>query len=232
MQKIFIIDLENVHSNGFSGSEKLSEEDQIIIFESEICKFFSDKMPETYAKIITEEAHNGYPNAMDIKIIGKVFSVYSPDIEIYIISKDKGYEGIIEAAKKLRINNVYVSKNIKQACYESELHILIKKREDIDKNIKRIRDLIAISDPLCPKSDISLSDTLKGLNVDLFCTKINNLKKKIYKSETENDLREYLWNVYTTATSKQIKKDYHILYDNADKLFNCKQEILKERIFK
>lgn len=233
MKKIFIVDLENVHCSGLIGADKLSNEDEIIIFESEICTTPIEMIPETKANIIFNTSHNGYPNSMDIKVIGKALLVYEPDNYIYIISSDKGYTGIIEAVSKLGVNNIALVKNIEQGCLDFQLKELEKKREEIDKDIEKIKDLILIADPEFPHSEFKLEEILEELDVELTPKKLNNLKKRILTAEKVNDLEHYLNEIASARSDsipKEIRADYKILFQNAERLFNCKKELLAEKI--
>ena len=98
--RYYLIDYENVHQAGFVGIEELKSEDNIIIFYS----LNADSMPfslfealhTTPANLVLNKVDIGEKNALDIQLatycgylIGE-----NKNVEVHIISRDRGYEFI------------------------------------------------------------------------------------------------------------------------------------------
>lgn len=95
---IFLVDYENVHSNGFNGINQLSEKDLIIVFYTkEVKQIPIDlhlKLQNTKAKIEYLKAENGRKNALDFQLtsyLGYLISKNSLE-SYYIVSNDQGYK--------------------------------------------------------------------------------------------------------------------------------------------
>ncbi|HET6786166.1 MAG TPA: PIN domain-containing protein [Erysipelotrichaceae bacterium] len=95
---IFLVDYENVHSNGFNGINQLSENDLIIVFYTkEVKQIPIDlhlKLQNAKAKIEYLKAENGRKNALDFQLtsyLGYLISKNSNE-SYYIVSNDQGYK--------------------------------------------------------------------------------------------------------------------------------------------
>ena len=138
----YLIDYENVASNGFIGIEALTNDDKVIIFYSES----NCKLPFSLHKQINESAAQF--EYMDIKTTGKnsldfQLSTYLGYIiakesnkEFTVISNDEGFNAIIKfwKSRNIRINRC---KNLSRQTNESikeQLKTLLKQYpEDINK---------------------------------------------------------------------------------------------------
>ncbi|MCL2694581.1 MAG: PIN domain-containing protein [Oscillospiraceae bacterium] len=98
--RIFLIDFENVHSEGMTGVDHLTEMDEVVIFYSSnadsvtfdiLHKLMFCKSKLTYYKI-----KRGGKNALDFQLSCYLgFRIRKdPDAEFYIISRDNGYDFI------------------------------------------------------------------------------------------------------------------------------------------
>lgn len=102
----YYIDYENTGWAGINGIANLSNEDEVDIL---YCK--NETMPlgkiidvmRSPAKINFIQVKRGTPNALDFQLVGRLFKEYDPEEQYCIISKDRGYDIILE--------NEYVGSN-------------------------------------------------------------------------------------------------------------------------
>ncbi len=110
MNTTYLIDLENVNSGGFEGANNLEESDELIVFYSE--KADTLKIPiitallKTNAAIKFYKSKNGILNAMDFDIVSVLGIVYNTEREFVIVSKDKGFDVVVERYRSFGKANV------------------------------------------------------------------------------------------------------------------------------
>lgn len=99
MRDIYLIDFENVASEGLSGITYLDPEDQVVIFFSNNSKSLSMKMHILIGKSVCHldyfEATVGGKNALDHQIstwLGYLVATKAADRNYYIVSRDAGYK--------------------------------------------------------------------------------------------------------------------------------------------
>ena len=95
---IYLVDFENVTSEGLSGVSRLSEEDKVILFYStkanKISMPIHVEMSKSLASFEYKEVLVGGKNALDYQLstyLGYLIG-QKEDTNYYIVSKDKGYE--------------------------------------------------------------------------------------------------------------------------------------------
>ena len=100
MQKIFLVDTENVNIRSLKGANYLDKNDLIILFTTDktIVHNFHDnliKTIETEATIKNIHIESGGKNCLDFQLVSclglLIGSNKNKNINYYIISKDKGY---------------------------------------------------------------------------------------------------------------------------------------------
>lgn len=95
---IYLIDFENVHSDGLKGVEQLDRKDECYIFYSEHAGVLSfnmhKKITESRAKIYYVEAQVGMKNALDFQLVSYLGYMLreKPEETYCIISNDKAFE--------------------------------------------------------------------------------------------------------------------------------------------
>ncbi|MBR1752066.1 MAG: hypothetical protein IJ740_14565 [Ruminococcus sp.] len=110
MNTTYLIDLENVNSSGFEGAENLTDTDELIVFYSE--KADTLKIPiitsllGTSAQIKFYKCKNGIMNAMDFDIVSVLGIVYNSERDFVIVSKDKGFDVVVERYRSFGKGNV------------------------------------------------------------------------------------------------------------------------------
>lgn len=101
MRDIYLIDFENVASEGLSGITYLSEEDQVIIFYSNNSNRLTMKMHILIGKSVCQlryfEVTVGGKNALDHQIstyLGYLIGTGAAERNYYIVSRDMGYKHV------------------------------------------------------------------------------------------------------------------------------------------
>lgn len=95
---VYLIDFENVRSDGLIGIEELGNDNEIFIFYSEHADSLTfelhRRIVKSDAKVYYVEAETGTKNALDFQLVSYLGYMLreKPDIPYYIISKDKGFE--------------------------------------------------------------------------------------------------------------------------------------------
>lgn len=107
----FYVDFENVQCQGMYGIANLNETDEVLVLYSvnaNTVKFsIVEEIRRSKAKIVLKEVAVGTPNALDFHLITYMLLDYSPDSDIYIVSKDTGYNAAISAMKSRGRHNVH-----------------------------------------------------------------------------------------------------------------------------
>jgi len=100
--RIFLIDFENVHSEGMVGVDHLTERDEVVIFYSSNADSVSfdvlHKLMFCKSKLSYYKIKRGGKNALDFQL--SCYLGYricrEPDAEYYIISRDNGFDFIMD----------------------------------------------------------------------------------------------------------------------------------------
>lgn len=111
----YLIDYENVHVNGLVGLEERTKEDMIIIFyssNSDSLNFLlHQKLIQSQAKIEYIKIEGKSKNSLDFHLVSYMgyLLAQNPQEEFVIISKDNGYQGVVEfwKKKKMSISTAY-----------------------------------------------------------------------------------------------------------------------------
>lgn len=100
--KIYLIDFENVHSEGMTGVDLLSEDDEVVIFYSANADSISfdvlHKLMFCKAKLSYFKIRRGGKNALDFQLSSYLgYRLGSdPTAEFYIISRDSGFDFVLD----------------------------------------------------------------------------------------------------------------------------------------
>lgn len=182
--RYYLIDYENVHQAGFEGIEKLTENDNLVIFyttNAETLTFsLYEKLVSCKADIQLYKVQCGGKNALDFQLatfLGYILGNNS-DTDCHIISNDKGYE---------YIRNFWKERNIK-----------IKISSDIAGTVLKL--LPAVVTPVQPaptdKAETDFDKAVKPLNLSkenknrlygIYCgsahfTDISKRKQNVYQT--------------------------------------------------
>lgn len=102
-QKFYLVDYENVHSNGLDGIHKLDADCKVCIFysrnASHITSGLNMSIRESRAKITYHHVEAGTKNALDFQLssyLGELITENSGhECEYYIVSRDGGFSGLV-----------------------------------------------------------------------------------------------------------------------------------------
>lgn len=110
-RQFYFIDFENVHGDGFEGIENIECESEIYIIYTEACKKIPleiiEKAKQKNINIKAIEVLCGSKNALDfqlVSLLGYMIGEYGEENDYYIISKDTGYDAVIDLWKKRNVN--------------------------------------------------------------------------------------------------------------------------------
>lgn len=108
----YLVDYENVKTQGLNGVNKLPKEDVVCIFYSENADNLTfglhRRLNESKANIIFQKVEVGHKNALDFQLSSYLGYIIHENLdtpyEYYIVTKDKGYESLANYWKKRKIN--------------------------------------------------------------------------------------------------------------------------------
>ena len=140
----FLVDYENVKTQGLNGVNKLSEEDTVCIFYSENADSLTfglhRRLNESKANILFQRVEVGLKNALDFQLSSYLGYLIHENIDnpynYFIVTKDKGYESLITYWKKKKTNVSIVvdvsgqNAQVIQNELESQVAELIKDKSD------------------------------------------------------------------------------------------------------
>ena len=104
----YYIDLENVHEAGFANLETLSESDTVIVFYSKsapnlrintVRRILASKVKFEWIYVHDYFVQAHQKNAMDFYLLTILLANYIPNEEMFIVSRDKGFDCTVQAAK-------------------------------------------------------------------------------------------------------------------------------------
>lgn len=150
---IYLIDFENVHSDGLKGIELLDKKEKCYIFYSEHAGVLTFNMhkriTESKADIFYVEAQVGMKNALDFQLVSYLGYMIreAPDEDYCVISNDKAFE-LVGRFWQDKSVNVFSAVSLEQAKksgdynkLHSELEKLIPDREECEFVEKCINEL-------------------------------------------------------------------------------------------
>lgn len=114
---LYLIDFENVRSDGMAGIENLQEQDQVFIFYSEHAGSLTfdmhQRLMQSKAKIYYVEIETGSKNALDFQLVSYLGYMLreQPDIAYRIVSRDRGFEVVAQFWRKRELD-VRLSRSI------------------------------------------------------------------------------------------------------------------------
>jgi len=117
VMRIFLIDFENVHSEGLTGVDSLSENDEVVIFYSNNADSISFEMMHklmfSKAKLSYYKVRRGGRNALDFQMasyLGYLVNACAVaerpmnEVEFFLISRDNGFDFVIDFWESGNIN--------------------------------------------------------------------------------------------------------------------------------
>jgi len=114
--RVFLVDFENVHSEGLVGVDTLTENDEVVVFYSNNADSITFEMMHKLmfckAKLCYYKIRRGGRNALDFQMasyLGYLINACSviknkPEVEFFLISKDSGFDFVIDFWESGNIN--------------------------------------------------------------------------------------------------------------------------------
>ena len=158
---IFLVDFENVTSEGLSGVDKLSEGDKVVLFYStkanKISMSIHVEMSKSLASFEYKEVSVGGKNALDYQLstyLGYLIG-QKEDTNYYIVSRDRGYEYLSDFWKQTlgetkqhlsieligAIKEVKTENNEQVTVEEQKVKVLESLQEQESKNTQESKDI-------------------------------------------------------------------------------------------
>lgn len=122
---VYLVDFENVNGEGLSGIERLGPDDVVTIFYSKNASTISFEMHqalnESKAQIDYLKVVSGTKNALDFQLVSYLgyLMALKPDATYYLVTKDKGYNAVVDFWKDAK-KNVSLIANLKKVTVEQE----------------------------------------------------------------------------------------------------------------
>ena len=144
---IYFIDYENVHTDGLNGVAKLNEDDLVCIFYSEKANTLSfglhRRLIESKSEIEYLKVSTGTLNSLDFQLASFLgYKIKNDEKQEYVIvSKDKGFDSVVEFWKKrkidiCRVENIKTDvQNSKNELIQEILTLIGKENEKYSVNI-------------------------------------------------------------------------------------------------
>ncbi len=215
----YLIDFENVGSDGLNGVEQLTEKDTVVIFYSTNSNRISIEMHRIICKSSAvfeyQEITVGGRNALDFQLstyLGFLLSQNNNDT-FFIISKDHGFEHVIKfwtnMMPQYNLSTEIIRQNMiclpveKIETTEENMHL--PPDSDISEDTQNCESVI--NDTICESQD-SLNDVAKVIiSLDNIVSK-TNLQKQL-KSELGNEQGVCIYKYINHNLENKTKQDFH-----------------------
>ena len=137
----YFVDYENVKTQGLNGVNKLPEEDIVCIFYSDNADSLTfglhRRLNESKATLLFQKVDVGQKNALDFQLSSYMGYVICENkdnpYDYYIVTKDRGYESLVNYWKKRKIN-VNIVVNVAKQNEQTIQDELVKQVEDLIKD--------------------------------------------------------------------------------------------------
>lgn len=189
---IYLIDFENVHSDGLKGIELLDQKEKCYIFYSEHAGVLTFNMhkriTESKADIFYVEAQVGMKNALDFQLVSYLGYMIreAPDEDYCVISNDKAFE-LVGRFWQDKSVNVFSAVSLEQAKksgdynkLHSELEKLIPDREEcefVEKCINELSTKSGINNRIVKKYGTTRAGEIYKLIKPLLSDKKGDMRK-------------------------------------------------------
>ncbi len=190
---IYLIDFENVHSDGLKGIELLNSKDECYIFYSEHAGVLTfnihKKITESNAKIYYVEAQVGMKNALDFQLVSYLGYMIreKPDIDYCLISNDKAFELVagfwnekgVNVSSAVSLDSALNSLTVRKI--SSELATLLPNRNElqfVEKCINELSTKSGINNRLVKKYGTTRAGEIYKLIKPLISDKKGDMRQK------------------------------------------------------
>lgn len=189
---IYLIDFENVHSDGLKGIEKLERSDECYIFYSEHAGVLTfnmhKKITESRAKIYYVEAQVGMKNALDFQLVSYLGYMLreNPEATYCLISNDKAFELVSKfwQAKGVNVTSAVSLDGAADAAHYSKISAELEKlladrseREFVEKCINELSTKSGINNRIVKKYGTTRAGEIYKLIKPLLSDKKGDMRK-------------------------------------------------------
>ncbi len=189
---IYLIDFENVHSDGLKGIEKLERSDECYIFYSEHAGVLTfnmhKKITESRAKIYYVEAQVGMKNALDFQLVSYLGYMLreNPEATYCLISNDKAFELVSKfwQAKGVNVTSAVSLDGAADASHYSKVSAELEKlladrseREFVEKCINELSTKSGINNRIVKKYGTTRAGEIYKLIKPLLSDKKGDMRK-------------------------------------------------------
>lgn len=189
---IYLIDFENVHSDGLKGIEKLERSDECYIFYSEHAGVLTfnmhKKITESRAKIYYVEAQVGMKNALDFQLVSYLGYMLreKPEVTYCLISNDKAFELVSKfwQAKGVNVTSAVSLDRAADAAHYSKVSAELEKlladrseREFVEKCINELSTKSGINNRIVKKYGTTRAGEIYKLIKPLLSDKKGDMRK-------------------------------------------------------
>ena len=189
---IYLIDFENVHSDGLKGIEKLERSDECYIFYSEHAGVLTfnmhKKITESRAKIYYVEAQVGMKNALDFQLVSYLGYMLreNPEATYCLISNDKAFELVSKfwQAKGVNVTSAVSLDGAADASHYSKVSTELEKlladrseREFVEKCINELSTKSGINNRIVKKYGTTRAGEIYKLIKPLLSDKKGDMRK-------------------------------------------------------
>ncbi len=189
---IYLIDFENVHSDGLKGIEKLERSDECYIFYSEHAGVLTfnmhKKITESRAKIYYVEAQVGMKNALDFQLVSYLGYMLreKPEVTYCLISNDKAFELVSKfwQAKGVNVTSAVSLDGAADAAHYSKISAELEKlladrseREFVEKCINELSTKSGINNRIVKKYGTTRAGEIYKLIKPLLSDKKGDMRK-------------------------------------------------------
>lgn len=177
----YLIDLENVHSQGMEGADLLSHHERIVIFYSDasgvITRAVSNMIRNSNAGTLFRVVNAHSRNALDFQLavyVGQILNL--PDTEkIFIISHDKGFQAIESVERKSEIQ-ISQYPSILECLYQKQRPVFSSTRNVKIVDLKTMLEMDQGYRQLAEESEVNFRDLKeilrKRLDIRTFYTEL------------------------------------------------------------
>lgn len=189
---IYLIDFENVHSDGLKGIEKLERSDECYIFYSEHAGVLTfnmhKKITESRAKIYYVEAQVGMKNALDFQLVSYLGYMLreNPEATYCLVSNDKAFELVSKfwQSKGVNVTSAVSLDGAADASHYSKVSTELEKlladrseREFVEKCINELSTKSGINNRIVKKYGTTRAGEIYKLIKPLLSDKKGDMRK-------------------------------------------------------
>lgn len=151
---VFLIDYENVHTNGFIGMDKLKKKDKIYIFYSIKSENIHMDIMNTFLKSKVSfkmfKLNKTEKNALDFQLVlylGTRLKKYGKKATFYIVSKDNGYQSSIDFAQEYLNITIRKVESIQEAFTGTKQPLLLLENNPVKEDVSKSNETVIVEQP-------------------------------------------------------------------------------------